>query len=232
MFFRDRFPDLAKVSLPSAPAAVSTIDGRLKDVFRDAMVFCHFLRDPTRQALDILIFEEAVVSLCYRLLSYRNLHNARYAINHESYVHLGLLLFSMTTFLQYRGRQIIEFPALARCIYDVLREADRKCEPQVLLWLSMLAGMWIADERARLASIVRYAAASLGLISWNVALRILHKFPWLPALHEGPGRTLWDKVYRSNIPGSPIHSFTHQKSDYEHRCTGEKYMCNEWCAPS
>lgn len=54
-------------------------------------------------------------------------------------------------------------------------------------------------ERSFLASKLNKAARKLRLESWNYAKIYLSRFPWMPAIHDGPGWKFWDGTFQFGV---------------------------------
>lgn len=207
MFFRDRMPEVRKtlasrghhLDLSSVPPPVRDceLDSHLYSVLSDLVGLCWLLNNnPHQPILDFLVFEDIFVSICYRLLQFRSLNDARTQSDSQTVHHLGLLMFTMGTFFQLNRTRIIDFRRVSLCFKDFLGSELCTLENDATLWLMVLGGMCHLgdDDMGWIAWKIRQLVQRQGLNSWESVRSSLCKLPWIHAIHEQPGRELWNRV--------------------------------------
>ncbi|KAE8138646.1 hypothetical protein BDV38DRAFT_69075 [Aspergillus pseudotamarii] len=208
MFFRDHMAEVwnklasDRHRLYYAPVTPwNDLHPYLNTIYSDIMNLCYLLNcDPYQPILDLLGFEETFVSICYRLLRFIPMENSACQVDTQTACHLGLLMFTMTTFFQVGQKQIIDFKALSLRFQNFLDSDPSELEDSLSLWLITLGGIWCSKDLNRdlAASRIRLLAQKHGIFSWNELRGCLGKFPWIHALHDQPGLGLWNQVQRSH----------------------------------
>lgn len=208
MFFRDRMAELwNKLAsgghrLDYAPVTpLNDLHPYLNKICSDiANLCCLINRDPRQPILDLLGFEETFVSICYRLLQLIPMQDTACQIDTQTVFHLGLLIFTMTTFFQVGQKQIIDFKALSLRFQNFLDSDPSELEESLSLWLVTLGGIWCPKDLNRdlVASRICLLAQQQGIGSWSEFRSCLGRFPWIHALHDQPGLELWNQVQRSH----------------------------------
>lgn len=182
----------------SAYSAVNNrLDPRLHDVLLDIMGISNlFNRHLDKKPLDLFGFQEALQSICYRLLHFRSLNEARLNPDLQSAHHIGMTIFMMTIFLQYDQRRIIKYGLISLCVKDVLEHGLDEHEDELAFWLVMLRGIWVSCDTNDDWFILRLQnmAQELGIETWGDARRLLARFPWIDVIHNEPGQKLWSRV--------------------------------------
>lgn len=182
--------------------AYSAVHGRLDpslhDILRDIMGLstlfnCHLDKRP----LDLIGYQEALQSICYRLLQFSSLRGSRLKPGLQAAHHIGMTIFMMTIFLQYDRRRIIKYELVWSCVRDVL---DSGCldehEDELAFWLLMLGGIWVSCDGNDdwLVSNLQQMGQKLGMETWAEVRNMLAKFPWIDVIHNEPGRKLWNRL--------------------------------------
>lgn len=173
------------------------LDPYLHDIFLDVMSMCSLFNQLGSKTVDYMIFLEALISLCYRLLKFRSMSNASTLCDGQSAYHIGLTIFMMTMFLQYDRRRLINYSLVPVCLENVVQDESREHGEDFSLWLLTIGGIWISDEPNNrwLAPRLRMMAQRLGLDSWEEAQDSIRQYPWITGLHDQPGRELWNRVH-------------------------------------
>lgn len=208
MFFRDHMAEVwNKVisrgcHLDLAPVIpCNSLNRYLYDILSDVMAICYLLNnDPNQPILDLLGFEEAFVSLCYRLLRFIPIKDSTGPIESQTAYHLGLLIFIMTTFFRIGRSQIIDFKTLSLRFQDFLNSNLSKLEYSLSLWLMVIGGIWCSKDLNSdwVASRIRELAERGGIGSWSELRGCLCNFPWIQAIHDQPSHKLWKQVQNSH----------------------------------
>lgn len=204
-FFRDRMNEvrnsLQVQNLPldrelNVPwTKYDNLDPYLEDIFLDAMDICSLFNQLGGKTVDYTIFLEVLISLCYRLLRFRSLHDANILADNQSAYHIGLVVFMMSLFLQNDRCRLINYILIPTCLKNLLQDELRQ-DMELSFWLLMIGGIWISDEPEHkwLNPKLRATAHWLGLTCWDDVKRSVCKFPWINGLHDQLGRSLWERV--------------------------------------
>ena len=211
MFFRDRMSECRIIlaanglSLDRAPATSSIqykqLDPYLYEILLDIMSLCSlFNENLLNRTIDLMTFQEILVSLCYRLLRFRSLNGSRQVSGIQAAYHIGLTVFTMTIFLQHDHRRIIHYGLIPLRLEDVLSNGMDEYENDFLFWLLIVGGIWVSSDESGdwLLPRIRIVAQRGGYDTWDEARNSICKFPWLNALHDQPGHKLWDQVHHDN----------------------------------
>ncbi|KAL9112692.1 MAG: hypothetical protein Q9227_002995 [Pyrenula ochraceoflavens] len=208
MFFRDRVAEIQTLLasegciLKQRSASLAVQDDRMDQYLLETLsgvgIFCSLLNGNLQnRTLDLVTFQDMVMSLCYRLLKFRSLNESRQRIDQDSPYHIGLIILMMTIFLKYGNRQIVQYKLIPLCLRDVLKSQLNKCQDAVLLWLMMLGGIWMFGDTDNewFTSKMRRTIRRLAINSWDEAQRLIAGLPWINVLHDGPSRELWNRVH-------------------------------------
>ena len=169
------------------------LDETLTDTFSDLMGVCRlFNKHIDKKPLDVIEFQEILVSVCYRLMSFRTLNEARQIHDIDSAYHIGLLVFLMSTFWNNRQSRLAKPGLIATCIRNALYMADG----ELAFWLLMLGSISVprGDDQEWMITRLREEASRSGVVTWKDARDCLAKFPWMTVIHDESGQRLWDKV--------------------------------------
>lgn len=211
MFFRNCMTEVRKTLLSkgcqldhplTSPPARYNLSICLQDIFSDVMSFCSLLNTGTSTlVLDFLSFEEVLMSVFYRLLNFRSLNESRKCSDLQAIYHVGLIVFMMTTFLQFNRHKIMNHRLLSLCIRDVLDSEIHGGDDDLTFWFMIVGGIWASDDIKGdwLHQRIRGMAVRRRIDSWNEARQILCMFPWANALHDKPGYKLWNKMQKAGL---------------------------------
>ena len=149
-----------------------------------------------KKKLDGYTFHDILILMGYRLIHISPLLGPRLASRIENALHLGLTAF-MTTFLLGLGLTVPEFPLLSKLARSAAQgnfDEDKENQ-EVLLWVFFIGRASIFREADDVWLIPRVTGTmlALGLHTWEDLSRTLSKFPWVSALHNKPGQTLWHR---------------------------------------
>ncbi|KAJ5574042.1 uncharacterized protein N7459_008469 [Penicillium hispanicum] len=207
MFFRDRMSEVRRtlasrghhLDFSSVPPLVrdNELDSHLYSILSDLVGLCSLLNNnPHQPILDFLVFEEIFVSICYRLHRFRSLNDARTQHDSQTVCHLGLLMFTMVTFFQLNRTRIIDFRRASLCFKNFLSSELCTLENDATLWLMVLGGICHLgdDDMDWIAWKIRQLIQRRGMNSWEYVRSFLCKLPWIHAVHDQPGRELWNRV--------------------------------------
>ncbi|KAH8703375.1 hypothetical protein BGW36DRAFT_369254 [Talaromyces proteolyticus] len=211
MYFRDRMAEVRNLliskglrldyPLTSQPARYNQLYPSLQGIFSDVISFCRLLNAKTHNlVIDFLTFEEVLVSICYRLLNFRSLNESRKYSDVQNIYHVGLIVFMMTTFLQFNRHRIMNHRLLSLCLRDVMDTELHRDEDDLTLWFMIIGGIWISDgaEGGWINQRIQKMAVRRRINTWDEARRSVCMFPWVHALHDQPGCKLWSLVQNSH----------------------------------
>lgn len=179
-------PDVKNPQIPQ-------LNKTLKEAFLDLLGVCNlFNKHIDKKPLDVIEFQEILVSVCYRLMGFRTLNEARLIHDIDSAYHIGLLVFLMSTFWNNHQSRLAKPGLIAACIRDALYMADG----ELAFWLLMLGGISIpkGDDQEWMLTRLREEASRIGVVTWKDARDCLARFPWMTVIHDESGQRLWDKV--------------------------------------
>ena len=169
----------------------------LKEVLFDIMGICRLYNtDMSKRPLDLYRFQEATVSICYRLLGFRTLEESRRKSDIQSAYHIGLVILMLSILVQSNQSRAIKYELVALCLRDVLESGLDEIEDGLTFWLLILGGFWISgeEELGWAVSRLQRMASRLRITTWDEARSCLRRFPWIHAIHDKPGQKLWDQV--------------------------------------
>ncbi|KAL6401646.1 hypothetical protein AUP68_15523 [Ilyonectria robusta] len=207
MFFRNRMPEVQVLLAPKGlsfdrPSAASSVQHKglnpqLHEILLDVLGSSSLFNNRVRvHAVDLLTYQEMLVSICYRLIRFHPLDEPRLESDVEAIYHTGLTIFMMTIFLQYDRRRIMDHELASFCFRDTLDRTSLERDNELVLWYMIIGGIWISGEVDGdwLAPRIWMVAENLGIKSWDEVRKCVGKFPWVNVLHDEPGRVLWDHV--------------------------------------
>lgn len=160
-----------------------------------------------RLKLDPLTYMEIMVSLLYRLIEFSPLGQSLAMSGglYDDMIHLAMLAF-MTTLLPKYGDECsspLLSDRLDSAIHNVTAVGTLYSGSSLLLWALFIGGISVLKCKDHRSSILE-TCERLNLQDWSAVHRQLCRFPWIHALHDVPGRCLWDDAQRKNpdIPQS------------------------------
>ena len=172
------------------------LDVNLHNVIIDSICVCDlFNHGIGNRQIDLVTFQEMVYSICYRLLNFRPLDDPSRTSVQAAY-HIGLTMIVMSMFLRFDRRRVLDYRFLTCALSDTLDSWPVDADDELLLWLVMVGGIWVSGALGNdwLHQLIRRTSRKLGVESWDSVLDIVKTFPWIHALHDAPGRELWETV--------------------------------------
>ena len=152
--------------------------------------------------IDILLYQEIIVSILYRLLAISFHEEKSLPPSIEDAYHVGLTLFMMSLFLQHGRKRLLQYDNITMRLKNVLDSAALDQEHGLKFWLLMVEGVWVVedDDAQWLPPSVESEARNMGLIDWEHARKVLERYPWIHPLHDEPGIQIWEKAmcYRNS----------------------------------
>ncbi|KAF1816376.1 hypothetical protein P152DRAFT_389554 [Eremomyces bilateralis CBS 781.70] len=144
------------------------------------------------------IYQEILISVCYRLLYSYPLAGKRPESNKECAIQLGLLALMTTMLFQHGRSQRLSYKLLAMLLRNIFLSptGELLLEEKTRLWLLFIGGISVFEIKDRdwLVPRIKTSLRNLDVSSWDDALTEIKKFPWIDAFHHGPGQELWKVV--------------------------------------
>ncbi|KAF5596755.1 uncharacterized protein FSUBG_8710 [Fusarium subglutinans] len=175
----------------------SRLDPILQEALSDAMGLCRLLnKHQDEKPLDLLEFQEVLVSVCYRLLEFRTINEARLRQDTQSTYHIGLSLFMMSIYFNNKQDRMARPGLIKTLVEEAMDSNSNESEDEFKFWLLILGGISVParDGRGWFVETVREQASLLGIMTWVQVKECLARFPWMDAIHDEPSRKLWDLV--------------------------------------
>ncbi|KAF5539255.1 hypothetical protein FMEXI_8997 [Fusarium mexicanum] len=173
------------------------LDPALQEALSDAMGLCRLLnKHQDEKPLDLLEFQEVLVSICYRLLQFRTIAESRLKQDAHSPYHIGLSLFMMSVYFNNTQDRIARRGLVKDLVKEAIESKLNEDEDEFRFWLLILGGISVParDGREWFVEKLREQASLLGIVTWEQVKECLAKFPWMDAIHDEPSRKLWDQV--------------------------------------
>ncbi|CVL00695.1 uncharacterized protein FMAN_10039 [Fusarium mangiferae] len=173
------------------------LDSTLQEAFCDVIGLCRLLNEhQDEKPLDLLEFQEVLVSICYRLLQFRTIGQSRLKQDTQSTYHIGLCLFMMSVYFNNTQDRIARRGLIKTLVKEAIVSKFSEHEDDFKFWLLILGGISVSllDGREWFVEKLREQASLLGIITWEQAKDCLARFPWMNAIHDEPSRKLWDQV--------------------------------------
>ncbi|KAF1964065.1 hypothetical protein BU23DRAFT_494060 [Bimuria novae-zelandiae CBS 107.79] len=175
----------------------SELDPRLQDVLGDVISTSTLFNDlPSTRKVDLYLYQEIFVSILYRLHAIPFHPNPNLPPTIGDAYHVGLTLFMMSLFLQHGRHRILQYSNVTRRLKDVLESMTLEQEDWLRFWLLMVEAVWVAEDEGTewLVRMVGEQARKMGLETWKDARDAVLRYPWIGALHDEPGRLIWEKA--------------------------------------
>ncbi len=148
--------------------------------------------------LEPYAFQDILVSVCYRLLHHHPAAGDRPENDNENACHLGLLAFMTTLLFQHGRSQRLSYKLLAEKLRNGIRDTSSNVtmEETIFLWLPFIGGISVfrAVDRPWLLPLIKTRLFALNIDSWRIARDKIRKLPWIDAVHDRPGRELWQAM--------------------------------------
>ncbi|OBT73385.1 hypothetical protein VF21_07679 [Pseudogymnoascus sp. 05NY08] len=193
-FARNRISDIT-------PIQCEKLDPYLRDILLDALDIAAVLNDSTRDGhLGLITIQEILVSICSRLIHFRPLKSDMPLSLVEAAYHIGLVIYTMSLFLQHDRRRIMDYDLVTVRLKEVL-DSSQELDDDLAIWLMCLGGIWLADDPCRLwlAPMIKQFTNRTGIDSWPEVHDRVSKFPWINAVHEDQGRLAWTLALEGSV---------------------------------
>ncbi|KAG7410814.1 hypothetical protein Forpe1208_v009906 [Fusarium oxysporum f. sp. rapae] len=175
----------------------SRLDSTLPEAFSDTMGLCRlFNQHMDEKPLNLLEFQEVLVSICYRLLGFRTINESRFKQDIQSAYHIGLSLFMISIYFHNKQDRMARPGLVTALVKEVIGSMPNDHEVEFAFWLLIVGGISVPanDGRGWIVEKLREQASILGIMTWEQAKDRLSRFPWMDAIHDEPSRKLWDEV--------------------------------------
>ncbi|KAI1733986.1 hypothetical protein F4680DRAFT_365255 [Xylaria scruposa] len=152
-------------------------------------------RLPKELLLDTMVF------VMYRLLYLRFTPGSL-----DEVTRIGLLAFCSGTFVQWRQVAPVPSSFLAAIFREALAYLGTSdVSPQFALWMLMIGALAVftSENKTWLRPWLRTSIMACGVDSWIGVSEILHWFPWVDILYDGPGQDLFTELFTSAKKLSP-----------------------------
>ncbi|KLP10569.1 uncharacterized protein FFB20_07446 [Fusarium fujikuroi] len=182
---------------PDSDAYSNRLGPIIQEAFSDTMGLCRLLnKHQDEKPLDLLEFQEVLVSICYRLLQFRTIYESRLMQDAQSTYHIGLCLFMISIHFNNTQFRIARRGLIMALVKEAIESKLSEHEDEVKFWLLSLGGISVSlpDGREWFVEALREQASLLGIMAWEQVKGCLAKFPWMDAIHDEPIRKLWDQV--------------------------------------
>ncbi|KAG8356851.1 hypothetical protein FVEN_g5561 [Fusarium venenatum] len=202
LFHRDRIQEIRHslsfrgFTLQNVKISHFTNQAVLKQALSDLMGVCNlFNKHIDKKPLDLIEFQEILISICYRLLQFRTLNESRLIQDVDSAHHIGLLVFMVSMFWNNHQNRLAKPGLIAACIKEALETSDELGD-EFMFWMLVLGGISVSEKEDLEWMVIRLhqKAQEIGVVTWDDARNFLLKFPWMSVIHDISGQTLWNKV--------------------------------------
>lgn len=168
----------------------------LRGVIADLMTVCNLLNNSRKSfRLDPYVYQEVILSVCYRLLHRCPLAGAGFETNNDNIYHLGLLALMTTMLFQNGHSKRISYNILAKRLRNTIESlaSIATMEDTTLLWLLFVSGISIFNitGNAWMLPEIKKCTSKLGIESWRTARDRIRTRPWIYAVHDKLGEQLW-----------------------------------------
>jgi hypothetical protein len=173
------------------------LDPSLYDILLDVNVIANLFNNlPADQTMDTYLFQELVISVCFRLLKFRPAQGFSEKHNTEAALHIGLMVFMMTLFLQHNYRHFIDYDLVTLRLKDTLNLHLHELDDDLGLWLVFIGRAWTwGDNDEFWAGKIGEVVHRLGITHEADVLMSVKAFPWINALHDKLSHMVWASVY-------------------------------------
>lgn len=173
-------------------------------IMTDLISFARLLNETERKQrpkLNPLDYTETLLSFLYRIIEAYSPSrvSAKSGSPFCNVINLSMLAF-MTTLLPEYTRDQSSCPLLAcrleSAIQDMCDTTSKSSELDLpFLWVLFISGISVLNikDHYLLAPFIRRICKRLKLDNWVAIQQEISQLPWIFALHEAPGRLLWEK---------------------------------------
>lgn len=178
----------------SLPGLSEQLGADLHNALLEAKALAGQLNDATSsntRKVNLYTFNANILLLGYRVVYISSLSQSYQLSRIKNAIHLGLAIF-VTTFMNGLDRKIPNMPFMSELLRALVRFGFQD-DHTVLLWLLFLGNATVLDftDYDWLVPMVATTALELGLKSWAEVLKLLVRLPWVNALYDRSGQSLW-----------------------------------------
>lgn len=182
---------------PDSDEYSGRLDSTLQGAFCDAMGLCRLLnKHQDEKPLDLVEFQEVLVSTCYRLLQFRTVEESSLKQDTQSTYHIGLCLFMMSVSFNNTQDRVARRGLIKALVKEAIESKLSEHKDDFKFWLLILGGISVpaTDGREWFVEKLQEQASLLGIMTWEQVKGSLARFPWMNAIHDEPSRKLWNQV--------------------------------------
>lgn len=174
-------------------------DTVLRDVLIDLMSISYFFNDShVFVKLDPYAYQEILIVVCYQLLQRNPLLCEGFEDVNENACHLGLLVLVTKLLFQHgRSRKFPYHLLLERVRFSIQSSLSNKLVAETTrLWLLFVAGISVFGDTKLMLLMpqIRILLSGLNIDSWENARKTIKTLPWIDAVHDKPGKELWQTI--------------------------------------
>jgi hypothetical protein len=191
------------ITLPH-PLGEASLD--MQSSMTDVLALCNYAGTGQLGAFQ---YQDLVISIIQRLIDYAPLGGVRPSHWLDDLCHLGLLTFMSTILYHTREIKPTCSVLLSRLLWtqldtfgDQMVDTEANNYSPLNLWLIFIYAIsateyeLLCDADSRVAHRIHTVSKELALETWEDAQTHLKVFPWIAALHDSPGKKLWESVVR------------------------------------
>lgn len=189
----------------SSPELSRRLGTELRDVLGEIMGLSWLLNN-FEGHLDGSTFNDKVILITYHLIQISPLSSQRLSSNLENLLHLSLLACITTIRLGF-DNHIPIFTLLSKLFRTACEGyiVENMVTQELLLWSLFIGNLSVLREQDDTWFIpkIQEATLNLNLCHWEDTCQVISKFPWVKALHDNPGKALWDRIFLSTTEQPP-----------------------------
>lgn len=173
------------------------LDPALYEILLDVTSIAYLFNNlPADQTVDTYLFQELVVSVCFRLVEFRPEQGSSDRHSTEAALHIGLTAFMMTLFLQHSYRRLIDYDLVSLRLKDALNRHLHELDDDLGLWLVFIGRVWTwGSDDEFWAGKIREVVQRLGITHEADVLKSVKRLPWITTLHDKLSHMVWASLY-------------------------------------
>lgn len=191
--FLDKSTRILDSSIQLAQLTGIPQDDRLTSIWSTMYEFCSVinLAAVSQRRITMEVFLNSMASTMYRLI------HMRFApCSVSEAIRLGLLCFCSSVFLQWQQLGMT-YPHLASSVRDSflkLSERELPISGQLSFWILIVASVSVltTSDEDWLQPLLRQAAGTIGIQSWDQARKVLSPIMWIDSVHDKAGKMMFD----------------------------------------
>jgi hypothetical protein len=144
--------------------------------------------------LDPCGFEEALISICCRLIGVHPIGSSQPIDQLDELCQLSMIAFMASLLLEY-SRQSSSYELVSEKLGIALRRVSQTdSHDETMLWCLFIGAIAVFDlqEDRWLRPLLSKTCARIHLHSWTEVRSVLVSFCWIDAVHERLGKAVWD----------------------------------------